>query len=166
MRRVVPGELQPPSCINFCNRAELRQPHWSCIKVRAMGALARTLREAPGSFCSRLKSCSRRKLARALINLQDSAQELGDIFAVAGGMIERIQARIHSGFRQCDAKRMRLVCENDFVPLNGGNLVVETCYGASAKKRSGCFRRIEDGCLDFLLVRDAARQAFAQQLIV
>ena len=40
-----------------------------------------------------------RLLRKILINLQDGAQELGEIFAVAGGMIERLQARIHCRFR-------------------------------------------------------------------
>src|SRR5260370_22958284 len=70
----------------------------------------------------------------ALSDLRNRIHELGKILAVAGGMIERIQARIRCCFRQRNAERMRLVCENDFVPLNGVNLVVKACYGSTAKK--------------------------------
>ena len=47
------------------------------------------------------RSCS---FLRELVDLQDGAQELGEILAVAGGVIKRVQPRIHCRFGQRDAE--------------------------------------------------------------
>ena len=64
-------------------------------------------------------------------------------------MVKRVQTRIHCCLGQRDATRIRSVCENDFIPLNGGNLIIETRHRAAAEKRTRGFWRIKDRGLDF-----------------
>src|SRR5439155_22623963 len=60
------------------------------------------------------------------VHLRVGADEFREIFAVARGVIERVEARIHCCLGQRDATLVRSVCKDDFVALMGGILVVET----------------------------------------
>ena len=81
--------------------------------------------------------------------------EFREIFAVASRMVKRVQTRIHCRLGQRDATRARFVCENDFIPLDRGNLIIETRYRPATEKCTCGFWRIEDRRLDFVLSRDA-----------
>src|SRR2546430_5366953 len=83
-----------------------------------------------------------------LIDRADGADEFGKIFAVAGGVIERIEPRIAESFGQRNAARERAVGENELVPLNRRDLVVETRDRTAAKKCAGCFGWRKDRGLD------------------
>src|SRR5206468_12527819 len=56
--------------------------------------------------------------------------------------------------------------KDDFVPLNGGNLVIETRDGATTEKCTRRFRRIKDRSLDFLLGCNPPHQALPRQFVV
>src|SRR5438270_10663668 len=101
-----------------------------------------------------------------LINRRDRADEFGKIFAVAGGLIERVEARVGEGFGKSDPARERTADEDKLVPLNRRDLIVETRDRASAEKCAGCFRRGEDRGLDFLFFYEPANRSLTRQLVI
>src|SRR6476660_161929 len=82
------------------------------------------------------------------IDVRDGAHELGEILAVARGVIKRVEARIQGWLRKRYAARVCSACKDDFVPLDGGNLVIEKRHSATTEKRARRFRRIKDRGLD------------------
>src|SRR5947207_15767125 len=81
-------------------------------------------------------------------------------------MVKRVQTRIHCCLGQRDATRVCSVCENDFIPLDGGNRVIETRHRPATEKRTCGLWRIKYRGLDFVLSRDATHQTFAQYFVV
>ena len=62
---------------------------------------------------------------RYLTHFTNRVNEFGEIFAVPGGLIERVETSIGKSFRQNYPARQRAVLENKFVPLNRRDLIVE-----------------------------------------
>ena len=56
--------------------------------------------------------------------------------------------------------------KNNFVPLDGGDLLVETGYAPPAEKSPGGFRGLKDGALDFLLGYETAHLASSDEFVV
>ena len=55
---------------------------------------------------------------KTLIHCADGADEFGKVFPVAGGLIERVEARVCESLRKTDPARECAIGKNELVPLN------------------------------------------------
>src|SRR2546423_5102407 len=101
-----------------------------------------------------------------LIHGADGADEFGEVSAVARGLIERFEARVGEGFGKSDPARERTAGEDELVPLNRRDLIVETRDGASAEKRARCFRRGEDRGLNLFFFHAPSNRSPTSQLVI
>src|SRR5262245_59065443 len=119
--------------------------HASVTKSKASTASASTSQAnhpVPSSGSKLIFDCQLRRFGS--IDLGNGTHELSKISAIVRGTIKGVKPRIHRRLGQSHSSGLRSIRKNDFVPLNRGNLVIETCNCTAAEKCARSFRGAKD----------------------